>query len=97
LLTFYGDSVLNIMTTILHNCAKPDYPDNQTPWRFSQRLGARAQRIEEALGWAKMIAGLGTTKLPGTKPVGFHFTFASAAYNFIRIQRLLAETSEARP
>jgi hypothetical protein len=55
------------------------------------------KRIEEALGWAKMIAGLGTTKLPGTKPVGFHFTFAMAAYNLIRIPGLLAETSGARP
>jgi hypothetical protein len=55
------------------------------------------KHIEEAFGWAKMIVSLGKTKLPGTKPVGFHFTFASAAYNLIRIQRLLAETSEARP
>ena len=55
------------------------------------------ERIEDAFGWAKMIAGLGKTQLHGTNPVGFHFTFAMAAYNLIRMPRLLAETSGARP
>jgi transposase len=54
----------------------------------SQRV---RKRIEEAFGWAKMIAGLGKTKFRGVKRVGFQFTFAMAAYNLIRLPRLLAE------
>lgn len=54
----------------------------------SQRI---RKRIEEAFGWAKMIAGLGKTKLRGVERVGFQFTFAMAAYNLIRLPRLLAE------
>ena len=53
----------------------------------SQRV---RKRIEEAFGWAKMIAGLGKTKFRGVKRVGFQFTFAMAAY-IIRLPRLLAE------
>lgn len=56
----------------------------------SQRI---RKRIEEAFGWVKMIAGLGKTKLRGTKRVGFQFTFAMAAYNLIRMPRLLAEAA----
>jgi transposase len=55
----------------------------------SQRL---RKRIEEAFGWAKTIAGLAKAKLRGTRRVGFRFTFAMAAYNLVRLPRLLAET-----
>ena len=53
----------------------------------SQRV---RKRIEEAFGWAKTIAGLGKTKLRGTKRVAFKFTFTMAAYNLIRMPSLLA-------
>lgn len=48
------------------------------------------KRIEEAFGWAKTVAGLGRTKLRGTRRVAFKFTFTMAAYNLIRMPRLLA-------
>ena len=54
----------------------------------SQRV---RKRIEEAFGWAKMIAGLGKTKFRGVRRVSFQFTFAMAAYNLIRLPRLLGE------
>jgi transposase len=54
----------------------------------SQRV---RKRIEEAFGWAKTIGGLAKTKFRGTERVAFHFTFAMAAYNLIRMPRLLAE------
>jgi transposase len=56
----------------------------------SQRV---RKRIEEAFGWAKTIAGLGKVKQRGTGRVGFRFTFAMAAYNLVRLPRLLAETA----
>lgn len=55
---------------------------------ISQRV---RKRIEEAFGWAKTVAGLGKTKLRGTRRVAFKFTFTMAAYNLIRMPRLLAE------
>ncbi len=48
------------------------------------------KRIEEVFGWAKTVAGLGRTRLRGTKRVAFKFTFTMAAYNLIRMPRLLA-------
>lgn len=53
----------------------------------SQRV---RKRIEEAFGWAKTVAGLAKTKLRGTRRVAFKFTFTMAAYNLIRMPRLLA-------
>ncbi|MEO1205516.1 MAG: IS5 family transposase [Pseudomonadota bacterium] len=52
----------------------------------SQRV---RKRIEEAFGWAKMIAGIDKTKFRSVKRVGFQFTFAMAAYNLIRLPQLL--------
>ena len=56
-------------------------------YAVSQRI---RKRIEEAFGWAKTIGGLAKTKLRGTKRVAFKFTFTMAAYNLIRMPRLLA-------
>ena len=60
----------------------------------SQRV---RKRIEEAFGWAKMIAGLDKTKYRGTERVAFQFTFAMVAYNLIRMPRLLGEPGQGGP
>jgi transposase len=51
--------------------------------------------VEEAFGWAKTIAGVAKVKLRGLPRVRFKFTFAMAAYNLIRMPRLLAEARAA--
>lgn len=56
-------------------------------YAVSQRI---RKRIEEAFGWAKTIAGCAKTKLRGTPRNSFKFTFTMAAYNLIRMPRLLA-------
>jgi transposase len=48
------------------------------------------KRIEEAFGWMKSIAGLSQTKLRGLAKVDWTFTFAAAAYNLVRLPKLLA-------
>lgn len=53
----------------------------------SQRI---RKRIEEGFGWMKMIAGLDRPKLRGVDRVGWAFTFAAAAYNLVRLPKLLA-------
>jgi IS5 family transposase len=52
----------------------------------SQRI---RKRIEEAFGWTKMIAGMRKTKLRGLSKVDWAFTLVVAAYNLIRLPKLL--------
>ena len=56
----------------------------------SQRI---RKRIEEAFGWIKTIAGLRKTRFVGRGRTGWAFTFAAAAYNLVRLPKLLAEAS----
>jgi IS4 transposase len=56
----------------------------------SQRI---RKRIEEAFGWIKTVAGQQKTRFRGVGRVGFAFTFAAAAYNLVRLPKLLAQAS----
>jgi len=51
------------------------------------------KRIEEVFGWGKTIAGLGKLHHRGLAKVDWQFTFAMAAYNLIRLPKLLAQGS----
>jgi transposase len=51
------------------------------------------KRIEEGFGWAKEIAGLAQVKLRGLARVDFAFVLGLAAYNLVRLPKLLAEAS----
>ena len=57
-------------------------------YAVSQRI---RKRIEEAFGWIKTVAGQEKTKFRGVDRVGWAFTFAAAAYNLVRLPKLLAE------
>ncbi|HUZ62729.1 MAG TPA: IS5 family transposase [Acetobacteraceae bacterium] len=48
------------------------------------------KRIEEAFGWIKTVAGLRKTKLRGLDKVDWAFAFTAAAYNLVRLPKLLA-------
>ncbi|MBZ9798796.1 IS5 family transposase [Mesorhizobium sp. ES1-4] len=56
-------------------------------YAVSQRI---RKRIEEAFGWIKMVGGQAKTKLRGRDRVGWAFTFSAAAYNLVRLPKLLA-------
>jgi transposase len=56
-------------------------------YAVSQRI---RKCIEEAFGWIKTIAGQEKTKLRGRDRVGWAFTFAAAAYNLVRLPKLIA-------
>jgi transposase len=56
-------------------------------YRLSQKT---RKRIEEAFGWLKSVAGLARTKLVGRWKLRQQVQMAAAAYNLIRISRLLA-------
>jgi IS5 family transposase len=48
------------------------------------------KRIDEVFGWIKASAGLAKIKLRGRARVDAAFTLALAAYNLIRLPKLLA-------
>jgi transposase len=49
--------------------------------------------VEEVFGWGKTIAGIAKVKMRGLARVRYHFIFAMAAYNLIRMPKLLAEAA----
>jgi transposase len=55
---------------------------------YRQSQGAR-HRIEEVFAWVKTIAGQSKTKYRGLERVRWHFILAAAAYNLIRLPKLL--------
>src|SRR5664279_1557456 len=57
-------------------------------YSVSQRI---RKRIEEAFDWIKTIAGQEKTRFRGVGRVGWAFTFAAAAYNLVRLPKLLVE------
>ena len=52
----------------------------------SQRI---RKRIEEAFGWMKTVGGMRRPMRRGTERVGWAFAFAAAAYNLVRLPKLL--------
>ena len=58
-------------------------------YAVSQRI---RKRIEEAFGWIKTVAPAGEDAVPWHRTASaFAFTFAAAAYNLVRLPKLLAE------
>jgi len=58
-------------------------------YAVSQRI---RKRIEEAFGCIKTVAGQEKTRFRGRDRVGWAFTLAAAAYDLVRLPKLIAET-----
>ena len=56
-------------------------------YQVSQR---RRKRVEEVFGWMKTVALLRKTRHRGRRRVEWMFTFAAAAYNLVRMRKLMA-------
>ena len=56
-------------------------------YAISQR---KRKLVEEPFGWGKTIGGLARPMLRGAKRLGFKFTLTMAAYDLIRLPKLLA-------
>jgi transposase len=66
--------------------------DGRTTRHAGYAISLRCRkRIEEVFGWIKAQAGLRKVKLRGRAKVEALFTFAAAAYNLVRLPKLLAE------
>jgi transposase len=59
-------------------------------YAISQRI---RKRIEEVFGWAKTVAGLRKMRHRGLPKVGWQFTLAMAAYDLVRLPKLLARAA----
>jgi transposase len=59
-------------------------------YAVSQRI---RKRIEEAFGWIKTIARQEKTSFRGRDRVAWAFNFAAAAYNLVRLPKLMAQAS----
>ncbi len=55
-------------------------------YEVSQRI---RKRIEEAFGWAKTVAGLRKARHRGLPKIDWQFTLAMAAYNLVRLPKLI--------
>ena len=55
------------------------------------------KRIEEGFGWTKTVGGLMQVKVRGLDKVRAAFVFAVAAYNIVRLPKLMAARGELRP
>jgi transposase len=65
--------------------------DRRTTRHVGYAISLRIRkRIEEAFGWAKTVAGLRKARHRGLPKIDWQFTFAMAAYNLVRLPRLLA-------
>jgi hypothetical protein len=49
----------------------------------------KRQRVEEIFGWLKVVGGMRKLRHRGLELVGWMFTFATAAYNLVRIRNLV--------
>lgn len=59
-------------------------------YAISQR---KRKLVEQAFGWMKTVGGLRKLRHRGGRLVGWIFTFGAAAYNIVRLRRLLAPTA----
>jgi hypothetical protein len=62
------------------------FPPRHPGYAVSQRC---RKLVEEPFGWAKSIGGLVRPKFKGVARQGFFFTFAMAAYDLVRLPKLI--------
>lgn len=87
---------LRSMNVVPHVAAKAKGSalDGRTTHHAGYAASLRVRkRIEEAFGWAKGAAGFARTRHRGLPRVGWQFTLAMAAYNLVRLPKLLAATA----
>ena len=82
---------INVTPHIAQNTSRRSAIDGRTTrhpgYAVSQRI---RKRIEEGFGWMKTIAGIRKPKYRSREKVAWAFTFAAAAYNLIRLPKLMA-------
>ena len=84
---------LNVTPHVAMNTRRPGGSaiDRRTARHAGYEVSQRKRkRIEECFGWMKDIALMRKMKHRGLEKVGWLFTFAAAAYNLVRMRKLMA-------
>ena len=86
-----GLRALNVTPHVARNTSgRRSAIDGRTTRHPGYALSQRARkRIEEAFGWIKEVALLRRARHRGKARIGWRFTLAAAAYNLIRLPKLL--------
>jgi hypothetical protein len=82
---------MNVTPHVAQNTARPGGSaiDRRTTRHVTYEVSQRKRkRIEECFGWLKDIALIRKLKHRGLLNVGWKFTFATAAYNLVRMRNL---------
>jgi transposase len=91
---FVADLRQKCVTPHVAQKSKSSAIDGRTTRHAGYGVSQRKRKlVEEAFAWAKTIAGCAKVKVRGLARVRHHFTLAMAAYNLIRMPRLLAEVA----
>jgi transposase len=84
---------INVTPHIAQNTTRRSAIDRRTTrhpgYEISQCI---RKRIEEGFGWMKTIGGIRRMKYRGREKVAWTFTLAAAAYNLIRLPKLMEAT-----
>jgi transposase len=84
---------INVTPHVAQNTSRASAIDGRTTRHVGYAISQRIRkRIEEGFGWMKTIAGLRKTKYRGLEKVGWAFTFGAAAYNLVRLPKLMVAT-----
>jgi IS5 family transposase len=89
---------INVTPHVAQNTARPGGSaiDARTTRHAGYDLSQKKRkRIEECFGWLKDIALMRKLKHRGLFKVGWIFTFAAAAYNLVRMRKLIAVPAAA--
>jgi transposase len=91
---FVADLRQKCVTPHVAQKARSSAIDGRTTRHAGYVVSQRKRKlVEEAFGWAKTIAGCAKVKVRGLARVGFHFTMAMAAYNLIRLPKLIGQAA----
>ena len=83
---------LNVRAHVAQNTSgRRSAIDRRTTRHVGYELSQRSRkRIEEPFGWIKTVACRRKTRFRGKAKVGWDFTFVAAAYNLVRLPKLLS-------
>lgn len=84
---------MNVTPHVAQNTARPGGSaiDGRTTRHAGYQVSQKRRKIvEEVFGWMKTVGGQRKTRYRGTPRVSWMFTFVAAAYNLVRIPKLLA-------
>ena len=84
---------INVTPHIAQNTTRRSAIDGRTTRHSGYGISQCVRkRIEEGFGWMKTIGGMGRMKYRGREKVAWTFTLAAAAYDLIRMPKLMEAT-----